>query len=68
MIHKKFDIAKFTSAFAFKQNNDDKRNKSHISFNICFRNVAFHSARDGSFTPRLGHNRIEDRTKLIPLS
>ena len=44
MIHKKCDIANLTLVFAFKQNNDDKRNISHISF-ICFRNVAFQSAR-----------------------
>ena len=44
MIHKKCDIANLTLVFAFKQNNDDKRNKSHISY-ICFRNVAFQSAR-----------------------
>ena len=43
-LHKKCDFANFTLMFAFKQNNDDKRNKSHISF-ICFRNVAFQSAR-----------------------
>ena len=28
-LHKKCDIASFTLVFAFKQNNDDKRNKSH---------------------------------------
>ena len=28
-LHKKCDIANFTLVFAFKQNNDDKRNKSH---------------------------------------
>ena len=44
MIHKKCDIANLTLVFAFKQNNDDKRNKSHISY-ICFRKVAFQSAR-----------------------
>ena len=44
MIHKKCDIANLTLVFAFKQNNDDKRNKSHIS-SVCFRNVAFQSAR-----------------------
>ena len=40
IIHKKCDIANLTLVFAFKQNNDDKRNISHISF-ICFLNVAF---------------------------
>ena len=44
MIDKKCDIANLTLGFSFKQNNDDKKNKSHISF-ICFRNVAFQSAR-----------------------
>ena len=44
MIHKKCDIASLALGFSFKQNNDDKRNKSHISF-ISFRNVAFQSAR-----------------------
>ena len=44
MIHKKCDIANLVLGFSFKQNNDDKRNKSHISF-ICFRNVAFQSVR-----------------------
>ena len=43
-LHKKCDFANFTLMFALKQNNDDKRNKSHISF-ICFRNIAFQSAR-----------------------
>ena len=43
MIQKKCDIANLALGFSFKQNNDDKRNKSHISF-ICFRNVAFQSA------------------------
>ena len=28
-LHKKCDIANFTLVFVFKQNNDDKRNKSH---------------------------------------
>jgi len=31
MIQKKCDIANFTLGFSFKQNNDDKRNKCHIS-------------------------------------
>ena len=45
MMHKKYHIANFTLGFSFtKQNNDDKRKKSHISF-ICFRNVVFQSAR-----------------------
>ena len=44
MIHKKCDIAIIPLGFSFKQNNDDKRSKSHISF-ICFLNVAFQSAR-----------------------
>ena len=44
MVHKKCDIASLALGFSFKQNNDDKRNKSHISF-ISFRNVAFQSAR-----------------------
>ena len=44
MIHKKCDIANFTLGFSFKQNNYDKRNKSHISF-ICFRNVVSQSPR-----------------------
>ena len=44
MIHKKCDIANLTLGFSFKQNNDDKRNKSHISF-ICFPNVVFQSPR-----------------------
>ena len=43
MIHKKCDIANFTLVFAFAQNNDDKRNRSHFSF-LCFRNVAFQTA------------------------
>ena len=43
-LHKKFDFANFTLIFSFKLNSDDKRNKSHISL-ICFRNVAFRSAR-----------------------
>ena len=45
MMHKKCHIANFTLGFSFtKQNNNDKRNKSHISF-ICFLNVVFQSAR-----------------------
>ena len=43
-LHKKCDFANFTLIFSFKLNSDDKRNKSHISF-ICFRIVAFQSAR-----------------------
>ena len=43
-LHKKCDFANFTLMFAWKLNSDDKTNKSHISF-ICFRNVAFQSAR-----------------------
>ena len=44
MIHKKCDIANLALVFLFKQNNDDERNKSHIS-SICFPNVTFQSAR-----------------------
>ena len=45
MMHKKCHIANFTLGFSFtKQKNNDKRNKSHISF-ICFLNVVFQSAR-----------------------
>ena len=40
----KCDFANFTLIFFFKLNSDDKTNKSHIYF-ICFRNVAFQSAR-----------------------
>ena len=43
-LHEKCDFSNFTLIFSFKLNSDDKRNKSHISF-ICFRNVAFQSAR-----------------------
>ena len=44
-LHKKCDFANFTLMFALKLNSDDKKkNKSRISF-ICFRNVAFQSAR-----------------------
>ena len=44
MMHKECDIANLALGFLFKQNNDDKRNKSHISF-ICFRNVPFQTVR-----------------------
>ena len=45
MIHKKCHIANLTLGFSFtKQDNNDKRDKSHISF-ICFRNVVFQNAR-----------------------
>ena len=43
-LHKKCDFANFTLIFSFKLNSDNKTNKSDISF-ICFRNVAFQSAR-----------------------
>ena len=44
MTHEKCDIANFTLVFAFEQNNDDKRSQTHFSF-LCFRNVAFDTAR-----------------------
>ena len=45
MIHKKCHIANLTLGFSFtKQDNDDKRDKSHISF-LCFGNVVFQNAR-----------------------
>ena len=40
MIQKKCDIANLALGFSFKQNNDDKRNKSHISF-VCFEMLLF---------------------------
>ena len=43
-LHKKCDFANCTLIFSFKLNSDNKANKSDISF-ICFRNVAFQSAR-----------------------
>ena len=43
-LQKKCYFANFTLIFSLKLNNDDKTDKSHIS-SICFRNVAFQSAR-----------------------
>ena len=44
-LHKKdMQLCKLYLRFAFKLNSYDKTKKSHISF-ICFRNVAFQSAR-----------------------
>ena len=65
IIHKKCDIANLTLVFAFKQNNDDKRNISHFSF-ICFRNVAFQSARRISMHS-MKNNENEMKVNLTPI-
>ena len=56
-LHKKCDFANFTLIFSFKLNSDNKTNKSDISF-ICFRNVAFQSARCINMHPSMNNKNI----------
>ena len=63
-LHKKCSFENFTLIFSFKLKSDDKRNKSHISF-ICFRNVAFQSARCINMYP-LRTMKMNESINLTP--